>query len=170
MKKLLSLMLVIVLCLSLCACGGSKEAKTSEAPKTVPLTMDNFTQHLSVERNTEKEDLTWGTTVLQTTFEDTVTIVPLMPGLYEDVQLQVALKITYVVDESSDFEVEDYSDFKKAEVNGDYVFTYTMDAITLSTEGNGENIYTFVDKSGILRADYTYEITGVSGTYTQVQE
>lgn len=50
MKKALSLILALVLCLSLCACGGTEEAKT----ESVALTTANISQYLKVNATVEE--------------------------------------------------------------------------------------------------------------------
>ena len=59
MKKALSLLLVLVMCLSLCACGTEKKSNEIE------LTPENFNKYVKVERHRVITDITSRGTVLK---------------------------------------------------------------------------------------------------------
>lgn len=167
MKKLIALLMALVLCLSLCACGkenaeiGKTDLPDNNEISPVEITLDNFEQYLSIDRTTDVTKFTFGLKV----YNDTITVIPLEEGNYENVKLLVKLKITTSIDDPDRFEVEEYKEQEIQEQDNKYSYVYTMSPITLALDGTGEHGYTF-RTSTILKYDYTYEIVGISGTYT----
>jgi len=105
MKKALSLILALVLCLSLCACGtagsefNNQTETTTVAPQTVVLTTDNFYQYFDVEYSidvTESDDV-WRNGSLQgfiATATATVKIIPKFSGTWSDFKAEISWHVS----------------------------------------------------------------------------
>ena len=159
MKKAVSLILALVMAWPLYGCVS---------PKTVELTVENFTKYLSIDRVTEKEDVTWGSVTLYTRYKDTITLTPVKAGTFENVELSVNLVMTYSdAGDPEDFSVEGATSFdRKDGKTGWEIYTYTMNPIPLSEDGTAEANYTLKKDSILGMKEYTYQIVDVSGTYT----
>jgi len=91
MKRILSLLLVCMICLGLCACGES-------APKEIQLTVENIEEYLSFE--TEYEITDEKTTLLGESWriktydaDQILKVYPICAGKFENVQLEIEVPL-----------------------------------------------------------------------------
>lgn len=138
MKKIISMFLALVLCLSLCACGGKNEAQSSK----VELNEENILDYLNIEITYTK---TGDRNILgNPVMEQTIKIYPMRGGTFENVELLIFERCEEWVAQSS----EKSASFVQCD-NG-----YTLTKIKLPSDGNYTCTHKFDAKNGLAKMPF----------------
>ena len=99
MKKAIVILLTLCLCVSLCACGNTKDIEPTE-PTSIELTSENISQYLNIKVNepTDESYYRW------ITFE----IYPLQAGNFKNVEIELSLNVlhAYILNDATGAELK----------------------------------------------------------------
>lgn len=158
MKKRIVLLLVLIMTLSLCACGKDAGKKNDDAPKEVELTTDNIEDYLAF--TFDYAEVTKKNNVLGIPHgytEITLSTYAVRGGTFNNVEItvEVPLSVGWEVSSSDKAYVEGDADTLtcsfRLPANGDYSETHDLSSITA------------IDP----KTNVKYQITNVSGSYSE---
>ena len=152
MKKIITLLLVLCMCFSLCACGTTKsETPETTELKSIELTTENISQYLNVVTDEFVWTSTWSGI-------KTIEFYPLQPGDFANVEIVLSIKV------KNDIELHSaIGATLETEGESEYIGTLTF---KLPVDGRHKiDIALWEQWGGVYNGFFEYTFTSVSGTF-----